>query len=402
MRVILCHEHRYCRAPDGTVWTDGGSAYGFLQNYLTAFEELLVVARVKSVAQVPERWVRVDGPGVSVAGIPYYLGPVRYLLNRGRIRRAMRQIGELPGAIVLRAPGQLSEMLYPFVKNRPYGVEVVGDPRQAFSRGAVAHPLRPFFAYKFARGLSRMCRDASIVRYVTKHALQQRYPARPGVPEVAAADGDIGPEFFVAEPRRYFSRGGPRRVVFVGSLEQLYKGPDVLLHALALARKSGVHIAATLVGGGKHLDEMRTLASHLGVADLVEFTGHLSNPDAVRAQLDAADLFVMPSRTEGMPRAMIEAMARGLPCIGTCVGGIPELLDPADLVPPGDAEVLSELLKRCITDPARLEVMSQRNLLMANDYRRDVLLDRRAGFYRELRAITEAWATDRGAGAEAS
>ena len=62
--------------------------------------------------------------------------------------------------------------------------------------------------------------------------------------------------------------------------------------------------------------------------DRVRFRGQLTTPVDVRAELDRADLFVLPSRQEGLPRAMIEAMARALPCIGSSVGGIPELLQP--------------------------------------------------------------------------
>ena len=60
----------------------------------------------------------------------------------------------------------------------------------------------------------------------------------------------------------------------------------------------------------------------------------------VTEQLDAADVFVLPSRQEGLPRAMIEAMARSLPCVGSDVGGISELI-PDWVVPPNDPQALA-------------------------------------------------------------
>ena len=109
------------------------------------------------------------------------------------------------------------------------------------------------------------------------------------------------------------------------------------------------------------------------------------------AQLDLADLFVLPSYQEGLPRAMVEAMARSLPCIGSTVGGIPELLQPEDMVPPGDAVALANKIREVVTDRDRMARMSARNLEKAKDYRNEVLQERRNEFYRYVREQTEAW-----------
>ena len=107
--------------------------------------------------------------------------------------------------------------------------------------------------------------------------------------------------------------------------------------------------------------------------------------------LDEADLFVLPSRSEGLPRAMIEAMARGLPCIGTRVGGVPELLLAEDLVAAGDAEALASKIIEVFHEPQRLAEMSARNLSQAQAYRDEVLRERRTQYYSRLREVTERW-----------
>jgi glycosyltransferase involved in cell wall biosynthesis len=88
---------------------------------------------------------------------------------------------------------------------------------------------------------------------------------------------------------------------------------------------------------------------------------------------------------------MIEAMACGLPCIGSAVGGIPELLPAADLVSPGDAQALADKIIEVLNDPERMRAMSARNLEKAKEYRKDILDLRRREFYRHLRNQTEAW-----------
>jgi glycosyltransferase involved in cell wall biosynthesis len=127
----------------------------------------------------------------------------------------------------------------------------------------------------------------------------------------------------------------------------------------------------------------------LGIEDLVAFRGHLPFGAAVRRELDGADLFVLPSRQEGLPRALLEAMARALPAIGSTVGGIPELLAPQDLVPPNDPAALARKLEEVIRDPSRLHQMSAANLRKAHEYEETQLEQRRNLFLNHVRAETE-------------
>jgi glycosyltransferase involved in cell wall biosynthesis len=137
--------------------------------------------------------------------------------------------------------------------------------------------------------------------------------------------------------------------------------------------------------------ELEAQVASLGLGERVHFCGHLLSSALVRYELDRADLFILPSRQEGLPRAMIEAMARSLPCIGSTVGGIPELLPSEDLVPPGDVVALASKIREVVTDSERMARMSARNLETAKEYRDEVLRERRNQFYRYVREMTEAW-----------
>ena len=88
---------------------------------------------------------------------------------------------------------------------------------------------------------------------------------------------------------------------------------------------------------------------------------------------------------------MIEAMARGLPCVGSRVGGIPELLDPTDLVDADDARELAGKISEVLSDPRRLRSMSVRNWRRARNYREEALRPKRDRFYRYLKTRTEQW-----------
>jgi glycosyltransferase involved in cell wall biosynthesis len=179
-------------------------------------------------------------------------------------------------------------------------------------------------------------------------------------------------------------------------MAQLYKAQDVLIDALASCIRTGVNLSLTLVGDGRHRAALEERAARQGVGERVSFVGALPAGEAVRHALDRADLFVLPSHQEGLPRAMLEAMARGVPCIGSNVGGIPELLPDEDLVPPGDVAALAQKLREVVGNAERLVHMSARNLETARRYREEVLGQRRIAFYEHVRHVTEASLRRRG------
>lgn len=144
-----------------------------------------------------------------------------------------------------------------------------------------------------------------------------------------------------------------------------------------------------VVGDGRYRAELARRAESVGVGKQIEFLGWLPSGEPVNEQLDSADLFILPSRQEGLPRAMVEAMARGLPCIGTAVGGIPELLPEDDLVEPGDAVSLSRKITEVLSSPERLNQMSIRNVEKAKKYSERLLRGKRESFYRYVKEKTE-------------
>jgi glycosyltransferase involved in cell wall biosynthesis len=219
--------------------------------------------------------------------------------------------------------------------------------------------------------------------YVSTHVLPDRYPPGPTTASAYLSNVDLSEESFRRpSPAR---PAGSFRIVTVGSLEQTYKGVDVLLRALAqLKADQDTAIELTVVGDGRIRADLEELASSLGIDEDVRFAGSLPVSAAVREVLSGADLFVLASRTEGLPRALIEAMAQGLPSIGTTVGGIPELLPSDDRVPAGDVGALADLIKIVLFDSDRRTAMAERNFKKAQEYRASVLRPRRLAAYKGL------------------
>jgi glycosyltransferase involved in cell wall biosynthesis len=227
------------------------------------------------------------------------------------------------------------------------------------------------------------------VAYVTEKHLQSRYPPNPRAFTTHYSSADLSDEAFVSRPRLHQKKTGPHRLVAVGSMAQRYKNYDVLMGAVRECVAAGSDLILTIVGEGKHGGELERLSSSLALDDRVVFTGELPGSEAVRRVLANADLFVHPSRAEGLPRVVIEAMAQGLPCIASTIGGTPELLPSEDMVAPGDVEALSAKIREVLSDPGRMDRMSDRNLAKARQYHQHVLQERRNQLYRYVRKCTE-------------
>jgi len=401
MELTIALEQRFFGTADGRYWTESVYPRSFWSRYLTVFDGVKILARVHEASGPRDSWKRVDGEGVSVAAIPAYVGPWGFVRRARQVRAAVARGLEDDSALLLRVPGMIGTMACSAMRHgRPYGVEVLGDPHELFSRGAVPHPLRSFFRWWYTRALAEQCRKAACSLYVTERTLQRRYPPGRGNLSVGVSDVELPDAAFVSNEavlQRAARAGGAGRfrIAFVGSLEFPYKGLDVLIAALARDVQDGLDSELVILGVGRQRAALESLARRLGVSDRLMFLGSVPAGDPVRQQLDASDLFVLPSRVEGLPRALIEAMARGLPCIGTRVGGIPELLPDSAMVKPGDPGELAARILDLSAKPTRRAEWGAQNLATARRYHEDLLQPRRIAFYRCLRDLTAAWRRDR-------
>lgn len=171
----------------------------------------------------------------------------------------------------------------------------------------------------------RMLRAAD--RVVVMSQLQREiFPARfdrvrvvhNAVPELApAGDASLVPQVL----RR---RRGAGPLPLVGAIGRLSreKGVDVFLDALALLKSRGTPVKGIIVGEGALETELKELALRLGLGDSVEFLGRI---DAMREVYEALDLMVIPSRSEGLPSVLLEALPTGLPVVSTRVGAMIEI-----------------------------------------------------------------------------
>jgi glycosyltransferase involved in cell wall biosynthesis len=131
------------------------------------------------------------------------------------------------------------------------------------------------------------------------------------------------------------------------------KGQGILLQAVQQLSLRGRQIRVFLIGDGPDRKMLESFAQLPELSGRIVFTGAVP-PAEVRAYLANADIFVLPSFAEGIPVALMEAMAMQVPCVSTCICGIPELIEngiSGILVSPSDTDALAEALDRLINDP---------------------------------------------------
>lgn len=143
---------------------------------------------------------------------------------------------------------------------------------------------------------------------------------------------------------------GPETVLFLGRLDA-QKGLDTALAAWVRVAARRPAARLVLVGSGPAQASLQAHARELGLGSQVQFPGTRSDPEVV---LRASQVFLLPSRSEGMSNALLEAMATGLACVATRIGGNSDLLEHEEtglLVPPGDVAALADALLALLEDP---------------------------------------------------
>lgn len=394
-RLLVATERHYQRGPDQRVYASGPSNYAEWATYVEVFDEIRVLARLASNHRPATEELRADGPSVFFDPLPDYRGAWQYLSNLPVLAACVRRTIEQCDAYILRVPGLVGRLAWKELTKlgAPYALEVLGDPWDALGPYSAQLPLRPLLRRVAVRDLRAMCKGAVAVHYVTREALQRRYPPAKGAYAVGfsdwMSDGNFASpwdlEKRLAQTESAKSGGRPFRVGFVGSLAQPYKGLDVLLRAIALCCFQKLNVELVAAGDGRYLAEMKSLATRLDIQNRTTFLGELPFGKSVLDLLDSIDLFVLPSRAEGLPRALLEAMSRGCPCIATNIGGIPELLDASDMVPTGDHVILAQKISEVLLSGSRLSQMARNNLATAEHFRPDLVANARREFCRYVR-----------------
>ena len=385
MKAIITLEHRFY-SYKGELYTLGAFDQKFWKRYLDIFSEVLIVARVRPLLKLEGNEIRVSSDRIKFYELDYYIGAKQGFMKLPSLKRKLKLLADTnQGAYILRIGSPIADLLVPILKKRsiPYAVEVVGDPWDVFAKGAISHPVRPLLRLYFAYKLKKQCAGAKFSSYVTEHALQKRYPPRNSVKTINASSINLSKDFLFEN--KTFGRDD-FDWVFVGTLEQFQKAPDILIRSFKILLNKHPRARLNFVGDGRKRLVLEELAISLGVQDSIYFHGSVASSEQVREFLVSSPFFVLPSRGEGLPRAMIEAMACSCLCVGSDIGGIRELIDAEWIAPVNDVEQLAQKMIKIMDQSfEQKNIISSRNFHKAKDYLGDKLENRRKDFYLSIK-----------------
>ena len=186
----------------------------------------------------------------------------------------------------------------------------------------------------------------TIANYNKKHIVK-KFSVRPTDVEVI----HCGFDFNFTRKSSLPSQDNKNLIMTVARLEEV-KGLDILIKACSELKKQGVYFTCFIIGGGSQKKYLGQIIDELYLNDKVRLLGSKTY-DEVLDLISEATVVVLPSRSEGIPNALIEAMALKIPVVGSNIGGVPELIEDGNsgfLVKPGNALQLTEKIKILLSD----------------------------------------------------
>ncbi|NQV36092.1 MAG: glycosyltransferase family 4 protein [Phycisphaeraceae bacterium] len=357
IHVICCQGHFY-NASDAII------DYAYLTRYLAHYDDIRVLVRTRHADHVDTSLPQIDGEGVRVISLPDPQSPWRAVLSLPTLIRDITRAVRNSHACYLKMPDALGTLvgLILWCLRRAYAVEVVAD-----SYECIRHAKKTMFGCKLvARLFDRLTcfivSRATAVTYISQF-LQLKYPHPMPDRQFVFCSVDISDTDRGQPRRRDDFDVAPFRLVAAGRLSA-EKGHMHLIHAMkSVIETSERSVRLDVLGEGPERLALETEVKALGLEDHVQFLGYVKRGTPLNTCLDRAQLYVLPSLTEGMGRGLIEAMARGVPCVATAVGGVPEYLDQHCLVPPADSAILAEKILEVMNEPDTLASWSTANIL---------------------------------------
>ncbi|MDQ0289865.1 glycosyltransferase family 4 protein [Oligosphaera ethanolica] len=365
----------------GDYYTPSIHSYVFFQRYLAVFEKVTVVARRHpGTIDHTDKLLKVSGPGLTVHEITWYHGLKDLIKKSFLVLRDFRLAAKGADCVIFRVPQMESYLSFLVTKigRKPYAVEVVGDPMDWTMLSGLWKRLN-------VKMLLWMTRQADAVAYVSQ-VLEKRYPAVSAGHVAYYSSVDL-PDEVVCEPRHYDGQLSQRPFTLIhitNGIENDSKGHRTFIRAIKICNDLGANVRGIIVGDGSYLSRYQKLAVDLDIMHQIDFTGRIHSREKIFALLSTADMMVLPSETEGLPRVVIEAQATGLPCLSTPVGGVPEILPPSCLFSPEDADGFARRICACIANPSELSELSRQSVATAKKFTKSQLTPVRTAMYRHL------------------
>ena len=329
------------------------------------------------IIKIPE----IKDPDFRFIEVPDMMSMKTRFLNKNKIKSIIREAVQSHDILIARTPSYVGNLALKYAKelNKPYIVEFVACPWDAmWNYNWKGKLLAPYAYFKNRWAIY----DSSNVIYVTNKFLQHRYPTKGMAFSISNVEINEVSEDVLNKRIKKIEQLDLNGPIFIGTAANIdvpYKGQVDVINALYLLSQLGeTRFRYRIVGAGNP-ERLQNIIKKLEMQQYVSIEGPIKH-SSILSFYDELDIYIQPSKQEGLPRSVIEAMSRGCPVIGAKTGGIPELLDDQMIYKKGKIKQLAEKLQMIINKQILIE-HSKRNFEHSKRYEISIINEKRRECY---------------------
>ena len=391
MKLFVTTEQRFIETANGRVFVNGIENYEFFSRYKDVFDKITVIAR-KSECKKSSISTQADGPGIKFLMLPNFIGIKSIPSLVPKIIATYKKIDfDDKSYVILRSPGIIADLTWMFLlanKNK-FSVEVVSDPKDMYSDRSLGIKQFGILQKLGVYNLRTQCKQAITSAYVTQKILQKSYPPN-NSSTFAYSSLDLPEIIYNYYPLVRKKIDDSQEIlktcnlVFVGTLNKPYKGADALFPILQELKNKKRKVHLKIVGSGHLENKFKNEAKQKRLTSLITFTNQLPPGKPVYDEIKKADIMILPSRQEGLPRVLIEAMTIGVPCIANDIGGVSEILHHNDLIQLNNPNQFSNRIIQYMENKSLRKLNSKRNYSISHKFKPKRLRSIRIQHYRAI------------------
>ena len=384
MKTSFFHDCVFVIDEKKIYYTKGGLDYKKLNEYTKYFGNLTVFTRGRNIK------IDDDKNKMTIASTSNVIFKSISKFNFislwfGNVRKEIRKTVQDSDFIIIRMPSFIGHIAIKECKKmkKNYLIEMVACPWDAlWNYGKISKKIFAFPTYVLNK---KDLKNAQNVIYVSEKFLQQRYPTKGN--NIGCSDVVLQEIEEKSLERRLkkienISNEQKLKLCTVANVELKYKGQEYVIKAIEKLKKKNINVEYYLAGGG-NTSRLEKIINKYGLQKNVHILGGIPH-DKIFDLLDDIDIYIQPSLQEGLPRAVVEAMSRACPIIGSKTGGIPELISEKYIFRRKNVNDIVNLLESIMYSKEELKDMAIKNYEKSKKFENELLTEKRNKFYKKI------------------
>lgn len=389
MRLLYICGYKF-KSINGEMFTTPAYGEAFWEKYLDVFDHVDILGEEVREAN-DKSLIKLTSPRISVHVIPPNTRPLE-IFNDPEVKKELVKSIKDADAILIKQASRKGNMAIHYAEkyNKPYMIELTGDLNieLKISHSILKKLYRPIIYHQVLKAI----RHCQYGLYVTQEYLQFVYPIEGkqfGCTDTVLKDFDE--DCYNNRIKRINDMNVNSKVIIgmIATYSGNRKGLDTAIEMLEKINNSNVELHILGRGTEDQREKWLDYAKVHNVSNQVFFDPPVPGGDAVLRWIDNTDIEILPSRAEGLPRCILEAMSRACPCITSNVCGLPELVEQKWTHDPGDSQELYRLVDSMINSKDDLINAARYNFEKSKKYDYDILNKNRREFLIEFKEYSE-------------